>query len=131
MIIDLLKNNKTLRQILIGIVIYGVIIEIILLFISKDRIYSSLGLLIGIVTAMGCVIHMAYGIEIAVMLDEKGAIAYTRKYTVIRYVIMCVVLVVTGVLKIGNPVTLIFGFLGLKAGAYLNPIINKFGGGEK
>lgn len=131
MVIDLLKNNKTLRQILVGIVIYGILIEIILLIISKDRVYSSIGLLIGIVTAMGCVIHMAYGIEIAVMLDEKGAIAYTRKYTVIRYVVMCLVLVVTGVLKIGNPVTLIFGFLGLKAGAYLNPIINKFGGGEK
>lgn len=131
MIIDLLKNNKTLRQILLGITIYGVAVEVILLFISKDRMYSSIGFIIGIITVMGCAIHMAYGIEIAVMLDEKGAIAYTRKYTVIRYIVMCMVLVVTGVLKIGNPVTLIFGFLGLKAGAYLNPIINKFGGGEK
>lgn len=72
-----------------------------------------------------CAVHMAWGIEIAVMLDEKSSIAITRKYTVIRYLIMCVVLALIGITDIGSPVTLIIGFLGLKMGAYLNPIIHK------
>ncbi|MDO4966857.1 MAG: hypothetical protein Q4E51_09150 [Lachnospiraceae bacterium] len=128
MIIDLIKKNKTLRQLILGIIIFGVVVELLIIICTKQRVYNSIGLIIGIIASIGCAVHMAYGIDIAVMLDEKSAIAYTRKYTVIRYLILCVVLIVVGVTDIGSPVTLIFGYLGLKAGAYLTPIINKFGG---
>ena len=67
---------------------------------------------------------MAWGIENAVMLDEKSSIAISRKYTIIRYLLMCAVLVAIGVTDIGSPVTLIFGFLSLKFGAYINPLIH-------
>lgn len=126
--IDLIKNNKTLRQLLLGIVIYGIALQIVILLFTSNLRYNSFGVWIGIVTSMICAIHMAYGIEIAVSLDEKSAITYTRKYTVIRYVIMCAILIIVGVTDFASPVMLILGFMGLKAGAYLNPIINKFGG---
>ena len=122
---DLIKKNKTLQELLCGIAVFGVICEILLLIFTKNRVYNSIGLIVGIVISLACAIHMAYGIEIAVMLDEKSSIAFTRKYTVIRYLVMCVVLVVIGVTDVGSPVTLIFGFLGLKAGAYFNPLIHK------
>lgn len=128
MIIDLIKQNKTLKQLILGITLFGVILELVIVICTKQRLYNSIGLIIGIISSIGCSIHMAYGIDIAVMLDEKSAIAYTRKYTVIRYLILCVVLIVVGITDIGSPVTLIFGYLGLKAGAYLTPIINKLGG---
>lgn len=129
--IDLLKNNKTLRQLIIGIFIFGIIIQALVLLFTNNILYNSLGLWIGILTSVFCSVHMAYGIEIAVMLDEKSAITYTRKYTVIRYLAMCIILIVVGVIDFASPVMLIIGFMGLKAGAYLNPIINKFGGKEK
>lgn len=125
MIFDLIKNNKTLQELLIGITLFGCLCEILVLIIAKDGLHSSIGLIIGIIISLGCAIHMAYGIEIAVTLDEKSSIAITRKYTVIRYFIMCAGLLLVGVTNIGNPVTLIFGYLGLKMGAYLNPIIHK------
>lgn len=136
MIFDLIKKNKTLQELLAGIVLFGILCEIFLLIISKNRMYSSIGLLVGIIISLACSIHMAWGIEIAIVLDEKSSIAITRKYTVIRYLIMCAGLIVIGVTNIGNPVTLILGYLGLKMGAYLNPIIHKifsniFGGGNK
>lgn len=135
MIIDLIKKNKTLQELLIGIVLFGIICEILLLIFTKNIFYNSTGLVIGLIISLICAVHMAWGIEIAVMLDEKSSIAITRKYTVIRYLIMCVVLVAVGVLDFGSPVTLIAGFLALKMGAYFNPLIHKiftklFGGGN-
>lgn len=128
MILDLINKNKTLRTLVWGTLMYGSLIEILLFIMKRHSIYNSTGLWCGIITSCICALHMAYGIEIVVNLPEKAAIAYTRKYTVIRYCLMCIVLVLVGVSDIGNPVTLILGFLGLKAGAYLHPILSKIGG---
>lgn len=125
MIFDLIKKNRTLQELLTGITLFGVICEILLIVFTKNILYNSIGLIIGTVISFACAIHMAWGIDIAVMLDEKTSIAFTRKYTVIRYLIMCVALVLIGVFDIGSPVTLIVGYMALKMGAYFNPIIHK------
>ena len=124
MIFDLIKKNRTLRELIAGIALIAIICEILLLIFTKNRIYNSIGLIIGTLTSLICAVHMAWGIEIAVMLDEKSSIAISRKYTIIRYLLMCAVLVAIGVTDIGSPVTLIFGFLSLKFGAYINPLIH-------
>ena len=124
MIFDLIKKNRTLRELIAGIALIAIICEILLLILTKNRIYNSIGLIIGTLTSLICAVHMAWGIEIAVMLDEKSSIAISRKYTIIRYLLMCAVLVAIGVTDIGSPVTLIFGFLSLKFGAYINPLIH-------
>lgn len=134
MIFDLIKKNKTLQELLIGISVFTILVEILLLIFTKNRLYNSLGLITGGVISLICAVHMAWGIDIAVMLDEKSSITITRKYTVIRYLIMCVALIVIGITDIASPVTLIIGFMALKIGAYLNPvihtIINKIFGGD-
>lgn len=134
MIFDLIKKNKTLQELLIGISVFTILVEILLLIFTKNRLYNSLGLITGGGISLICAVHMAWGIDIAVMLDEKSSITITRKYTVIRYLIMCVALIVIGVTDIASPVTLIIGFMALKIGAYLNPIIhtiiNKIFGGD-
>lgn len=134
MIFDLIKKNKTLQELLIGISVFTILVEILLLIFTKNRLYNSLGLITGGVISLICAVHMAWGIDIAVMLDEKSSITITRKYTVIRYLIMCVALIAIGVTDIASPVTLIIGFMALKIGAYLNPvihtIINKIFGGD-
>lgn len=124
MIFDLIKKNKTLQELLIGICLFVVLAEVLLIIFTKNIVYNSIGLIAGGIVSIICSIHMAWGIDIAVMLDEKSSIALTRKYTVIRYLIMCVVLIAIGVTDIGSPVTLIIGFMALKMGAYLNPIIH-------
>lgn len=125
MIINLIKTNRTLRELIYGILIFGVVALVPVLIFTDKRLYYSTGLLAGIFMSVVCAIHMAWGIEIAVNLDEKSSIAVTRKYTVIRYLLLCVVLGVIGVSDVGSPVTLIIGFLGLKMGAYLNPFIHR------
>ena len=136
MILNLIKKNLTLKELLIGITFFGIIGEILLLILTKQKMYNGLGFLVGVIVSLICAIHMAYYIDIAVMLDEKSSIAYMRKYTVIRYLVMCVVLIIIGVTDILSPVTLILGYMGLKIGAYLNPLVHKIyeklcGGNEK
>ena len=89
MIFDLIKKNRTLRELIAGIALIAIICEILLLIFTKNRIYNSIGLIIGTLTSLICAVHMAWGIEIAVMLDEKSSIAISRKYTIIRYLLMC------------------------------------------
>lgn len=131
MIFDLIKTNKTLRELMYGILFFALICEVVLLIFTKNRIYNSLGLAIGILVSLICAVHMAWGIDIAVNLDEKSSIAFTRKYTVIRYLLMCIVLVAVGITDIASPVTLILGYMGLKMGAYLNPLIHRFTGKDE
>lgn len=123
--INFIKNNKTLKELIIGIITITIIFEIIILIACKNKLYETAGLLIGTVVSVVCAVYMAYSIEIAVELDEKSSIAYMRKGTVYRYLIFCVVLIITGVSKIASPVALIAGFLTLKFGAYINPFIHK------
>lgn len=130
MIVDLIKTNRTLRELMYGILAFGIVCEVLLLIFTKQKAYNSIGLIAGIIISLICAVHMAWGIDIAVNLDEKSSIAFTRKYTVIRYLIMCVILALIGITDIGSPVTLILGYMGLKAGAYMNPLIHKLGGAD-
>lgn len=120
-----IKTNKTLQELIIGIILYAVPVEAVIFFITSDKVYNSAGFFIGTVVALICAMHMAYCIEIAVKLSEKDAMAYSRAKTVLRYGIICIALIVSGYFKMANPVTMIFGFLGLKFGAYLNPLVRK------
>lgn len=125
MIMKLLRENRTLRELLIGTWLFGAIIEIVLAVFFPPILYRTIGLLFGLVAAGGMAIHMAYCIELTVCLDEKGANSYVRKTTIIRYIAVCVLLVVLALSKIGDPVSYVIGALSLKVGAYFQPIVNK------
>lgn len=125
MIRTLLSENETLKELNLGIIAFAVLIEAVLLIFFPDKIYNSIGLLVGALCGIGMAIHMAYCLEISLTLDEKGATSHVRKMTVIRYICVCLVLVLFGVFKIGNPLTFIFGVMGLKIGAYLQPFTHK------
>ena len=125
MIRTILRENETLREMFVGIGLYGLVIGIILAVFFPLKIYREVGLLAGILCAMGMAIHMAWCLEKIVILDEKGAKAYARKTTLIRYAIVCLVLLAIAYTKAGDPVTLVLGTLGLKIGAYLQPLVHK------
>ena len=126
MVKNLLKENDTLRELLVGILLFGLVSQIVLLFFTKNRVYHSIGLWIGIVMACFMSFHMAETLDTALLLGEKGADSYLRKKSAIRYFIVCVVVVVAGVIDFCNPLTCMLGIMGLKIGAYLQPATHKF-----
>lgn len=125
MIRTLWKENKTLRELVYGILFFGLVIQVILAIFFPPRLFRAVGLWIGVLCGCGMAVHMAYCLETIVMLDEKGATSYAKRASVRRYLIVCVILAATAISGIGDPISFIFGIIGLKMGAYMQPITHK------
>lgn len=123
--INQVRTNTTLRELIAGAIVYCIIWEIPLLILTERKLYHSLGLLVGLVACIFIAIHMAESIDVAVGLNEKGARAYIQKKASIRYLIVCAAVVITEVSGLGNPLTFFAGIMGLKIGAYLQPLTHK------
>ena len=120
-----LRENKTLHEMIAGILFSGAIIIALFFAFSENAISLTIGLAAGILGAIVMVTHMAYTIEDAVLLNENDAASYIRKMTYVRYGIACVVVIAIGLSGIGSPVTAVFGLLLLKMGAYLQPLCHR------
>ncbi len=124
---DMLKRiNNALPGLLLGILLYGAIVEIIGVWFVEDKIRYSSGLAIGIVCALIMAIHMAIVIEDSVSLNsEKAARVRTTTHSLIRYVVIVVLFFLLVYFNLGNMFTAIIGVMGLKASAYAQPLIYK------
>ncbi|HOO27077.1 MAG TPA: hypothetical protein PLU43_01325 [Lachnospiraceae bacterium] len=125
MVKKLLAENETLRELLAGILISGFSMQLLLVIFTKHFAYYAIGLWTGIAAALIMAVHMAYALDTALSLGEKGAAAYIRKKSIVRYVLVCILLVLAGITNFGSPVTLLLGVMGLKTGAYLQPVTHK------
>ena len=122
---DQLRTNTTLKELIAGACVYCLIWEIPLLIFTQRRVYHSLGLAAGLITCIFLAINMASTIDIAVEMNEKGARAYLQKKASLRYIIVCGIIVALALSGIGNPLTFFAGIMGLKIGAYMQPLTHK------
>lgn len=118
------KMNRTLFELLTGIVIFGIICQLFVFWV-KDRADYSAGLWIGILTAGISAYHMWRSLDRGLDLGEKGAVNYLSRQNIIRYVFITVVLIATAVTGIGNPLSAFLGIMGLKVSAYMNALTRK------
>ena len=73
MIRSMIKRlNKALPALLLGIVLYGLLVQFIGVWFVKDKLLYSTGLWIGIAMAMGMAIHIAVVIEDAIALNGEN-----------------------------------------------------------
>lgn len=105
--------------------IYGVILQVICLFMPGDRLRMAAGLWIGIASGIGLLIHMRNSLLEALDMDPEGAKRYMQKSYAVRYVTVVVIFMTVTYLDIVNIFTLIAGVMGLKISAYLQPIMHK------
>ena len=77
--------KRTLLELLTGIVLSGILFELIGLIFVKDKISHSLGMLIGILIALGMATHMAYSLNNALDWDEEHAKRAIWKSYMLRY----------------------------------------------
>lgn len=120
----IIKINRTLFELLIGILIFGVICQIFVFF-AEDRAGYSLGLWIGILTAGISAYHMWHSLDRGLDFKEKDAVSYLSRQNIFRYVFITAVLILTAVTGIGNPLSAFLGVMGLKASAYMNVFTRK------
>ena len=76
--------NSALPGLMLGIIVCGVISEIAGVFLVADKLNYTIGLWIGVLTALGMALHMAYVLDRVLDRGEKGAQAAvaSRKYLV-------------------------------------------------
>ena len=117
--------NSALPGLLGGIILFGAASQLVGVFLVADKTNYSIGLWIGVLTAIFMAFHMAFSLNSAVDRDVKGAQAAATRQNIIRYLIVVLILGILMVTEIGNPIAAFVGVMGLKVSAYLQPIFQK------
>ena len=99
------RLNDALPELVLGIIVYGIVVELAGVWFVTDKLRYTTGLVIGIALAVG----------MAVIAKS-----------ILRYVIVVIVFFVMMKFNLGNLFTAFIGVLGLKISAYLQPFTHKF-----
>ena len=118
--------KRTLTELLAGIVLFGVLFEIIGLIFVKDRLSHSIGMLIGVLIALGMAVHMAFSLNDALDWDEEQAKRAIWKSYMLRYTAVAICMGLVAYFKIGDLISCFCGIMSLKAAAYLQPHLHRF-----
>ena len=120
----IIRINRTLFELEIGILLFGCICQLFVFFV-EDKAGFSLGLWIGIVTAMAGAFHMWWSLDRALDLDEKSAVRSMSTHNIIRYLGFVLIVGGIAVTEIANPLSAFLGIMSLKAAAYMQPFTRK------
>ncbi|MCD7863656.1 MAG: hypothetical protein LUG61_09185 [Lachnospiraceae bacterium] len=119
------KINPTLLTMMIGTFAYGLVGEIVILLFLRRLSGVSLGWWIGVALSILGEAHMYWSLDMALGLGEKGATKKLVLHNTVRYLVFVGVTFLLMATDIANPVACVFGILGMKAGAYLEPVLEK------
>ena len=109
------RLNEALPGLVLGIIIYGILLQLTGIWLVDDKLRYSTGLWIGIGCALFMAIHMAMSIEDAVSIGtEDGAKKKTIASAMFRYMIVLIVLVVMCYFQSGYDTSGIFRSAGIK-----------------
>ena len=120
------RINAVLSELLYGIIFYGIVVQLAGVWFVADKLRYTSGLWIGILLSAGMAVHMAVVLNDAADIGvEEPARKKVAIQSVLRYLVVVIVFFVTAQWKLGNLITLFIGVMGLKAGAYLQPLTHK------
>lgn len=120
------RVNSALPGLILGIVLFGIVVQFTGVWFVEDKLRYSSGLWIGIALASGMAIHMAVVLnDAADLAAENAARRKVAFQSTFRYLAVVIVFFLTACLRLGNLVTLFIGVMGLKVGAYLQPLTHK------
>lgn len=122
---DKIRENRTLTELIMGIVCFGVVCQIAGIFFMKDQLAYAVSLWVGILTASGMAVHMNYTIHKALAQDEGTAEKVARSSYFLRYACAMVLLAAVALTGVTNLVVTFVGIMGLKIGAYIQPLMHK------
>ena len=121
----LFGKDSVLGELIIGILFYGILVQIAGLIFFEEKLLYAIGLWIGVAGAIAMACHMEYSIEQIVNMEEGKAPGKLRTHAILRYFAAVLIVMAVFFLKIGNPLTCFAGIMGLKVGAYMQPLTHK------
>lgn len=125
---DMLRRiNDALPGLIMGILVYGVLVEVLGVWFVDDKLGYSVGLAVGIAVACGLAVNIASVIRDAIeVYGEDKAKQRVMGKSFLRFVVVVIVFAVMIKWEIGNPIVAFIGVLGLKVSAYLQPLAHRF-----
>lgn len=118
--------DRALLELESGIVIFGVFCQLVGLLFPISFLKYAIGLWGGIILALLASVHMWRSLNKAFSCDEKSAARLIAGGYIIRYLIALVFLLLLYYTNAGYVLAGFLGIMGLKAGAYLQPVAHKF-----
>lgn len=128
-----MSNNQTtqlIRRMILVIIVYGVICSVPILIFTEDRLECELGLIIGLILAIGMLVHMNVVIKKSLFM-EGGESKYLAFNSVLRLLIVLAVMGVCAVTHFANILTILLGAMSLKIAAYMQPLFERVSTQEK
>lgn len=122
-----LRNlNPALPGLLLGIVLIGLVAELIGVWFVPDKMKYTVGLSIGIGLALFMAVHMAIVIaDVTDFTTEKQAKAKSIGHSILRYGVAAVALGLMAYFDVGYLLAALLGMISLKLSAYLQPLLHK------
>lgn len=123
------KIDQTLKELLVGILLFGVFVTGIGIWFVNPRGSFLIGLVAGMGLAVFWAVHMYRTIDrnLEINRDQEGAAnSYATKSSLIRYGVATMVLLGCGLLDVTCFMSAFLGIMGLKIGAYLQPFTHKY-----
>lgn len=118
------RIDPTLFELCLGIVLYGIVFQFVLLLFSREVSYSA-GLWIGVLLAVAGAVHMWWSLNRGLEQAAKGAAKTVGANSLIRYFVLVAVMAVLVYTDFANPIFAFCGYMGMKASAYMNPWMRK------
>lgn len=120
-----MKKNSTLKELLIGIFIVGILAQIVCLIFLKRHLYHAIGLWVGVFISAGMAIHMQRSIEDGLDLMGDVGVKHMKKSYLMRTAVACILMAAVMYFDWGNPLTVLVGVMALKVAVYLQPLVHK------
>lgn len=117
--------DATVKELWLGIGIWGILCELVTVWFVQDRVNCCLGILVGCLLAAAGVWHMWKVLDRALDLGD-GAQKYLTARSWMRYGVFVAIFGVLMVTEWANPLTAFLGLMGMKAAAYMQPAVHKF-----
>lgn len=120
------RENSTVREIIELILVYALLLQMVLLFFVRRRIYVSIGIWIGVVLAIYMAVSIQKALTASMGVNADSAQKHILKHSVFRYLIVAVIFGVVVAARLGDPFACFAGLMGLKAAAFLQPVYHRF-----
>lgn len=118
-------DEVVMTDMIVIMALFGLVVQLVCLFIPGDRLRMAAGLWIGVATGVGLLVNMRSSLSEALVMDPEGATRYMQKSYAKRYIVVIVSFMAIAYFELANIYTLLIGVMGLKFSAYLQPIMHK------
>lgn len=118
--------NRTLIELWCTIIIFDFCLYLLGIFFVPDKSSCTIGFFMGMLIALLMAYHMSYVLDKYLELPEKKASKWIMIQAFIRYFAVAALLFLIMESSFANPLCAFAGIMGLKAGAYFQPLFHKF-----